>query len=83
MFVVGFRKRVCVDNHFTFSSLQSTGYNSDLWRVTRERDELQEMLDRFEKHMVEIQSSVKVLTMERDKFRGLYDQVNLIKGRLL
>ncbi|XP_077333575.1 centrosomal protein of 135 kDa isoform X1 [Lithobates pipiens] len=53
---------------------KSTGYNSDLWRVTRERDELQEMLDRFEKHMVEIQSNVKVLTMEREKFRGLFEQ---------
>lgn len=29
--------------------------------------------------MVEIQSSVKVLTMERDKFRGLYEQVNIIR----
>lgn len=36
------------------------------------------MLDKFEKHMVEIQSNVKVLTMERDKFRGLYEQVNVI-----
>ncbi|XP_018431235.1 PREDICTED: centrosomal protein of 135 kDa [Nanorana parkeri] len=54
---------------------KSTGNHSDLWRVTRERDELQEMLDRFEKHMVEIQSNVKVLTMERDRFRGLYEQV--------
>ncbi|XP_040190638.1 centrosomal protein of 135 kDa isoform X1 [Rana temporaria] len=53
---------------------KSTGYNSDLWRITRERDELQEMLDRFEKHMVEIQSNVKVLTMEREKFRGLFEQ---------
>lgn len=73
---------VCIRkaSHCTFSSLQSTGYNSDLWRITRERDELQEMLDRFEKHMVEIQSNVKVLTMEREKFRGLFEQVNLIKG---
>ncbi|CAI9553001.1 unnamed protein product, partial [Staurois parvus] len=53
---------------------KSTGYTSDLWRITRERDELQEMLDRFEKHMIEIQSNVKVLTMERDKCRGLYEQ---------
>ncbi|XP_068134682.1 centrosomal protein of 135 kDa isoform X2 [Hyperolius riggenbachi] len=53
---------------------KSSPNSSDLRRLTRERDELQEMLDRFEKHMVEIQSNVKVLTMERDKFRGLYEQ---------
>ncbi|KAM9331146.1 centrosomal protein of 135 kDa [Gastrophryne carolinensis] len=53
---------------------KSKEYSADLRKVTRERDELQEMLDRFEKHMIEIQSNVKVLTMERDKFRGLFEQ---------
>lgn len=43
--------------------------------VTRERDELQSMLDRFEKHMIEIQSNVKLLTAERDKLSTLYEQV--------
>ncbi|XP_075716045.1 centrosomal protein of 135 kDa [Rhinoderma darwinii] len=50
------------------------GNNAHLRRLTRERDDLQSMLDRFEKHMVEIQSNVKVLTVERDKFRVLYEQ---------
>ncbi|KAM8939873.1 centrosomal protein of 135 kDa [Pelodytes ibericus] len=53
---------------------KSGGCNSELRRITRERDELQNMLDRFEKHMAEIQSSVKGLTAERDKLRSLYDQ---------
>ncbi|XP_053314564.1 centrosomal protein of 135 kDa [Spea bombifrons] len=53
---------------------KGSGQSSELRRVTRERDELQIMLDRFEKHMVEIQSSVKDLTVERDKLRLLYDQ---------
>ncbi|KAM4810491.1 centrosomal protein of 135 kDa [Rhinophrynus dorsalis] len=53
---------------------KSGEYNSELRRITRERDELQNMLDRFETHMVEIQSNVKVLTAERDKIRQLYDQ---------
>ncbi|XP_038256605.1 centrosomal protein of 135 kDa isoform X1 [Dermochelys coriacea] len=42
--------------------------------ITRERDELQSMLDRFEKHMIEIQSNVKLLTAERDKLNVLYEQ---------
>lgn len=49
--------------------------NDDLRLVTRERDELQSMLDRFEKHMIEIQSNVKLLTAERDKLSILYEQV--------
>ncbi|XP_056414343.1 centrosomal protein of 135 kDa [Hyla sarda] len=53
---------------------KDSGSNAQLRRLTRERDDLQNMLDRFEKHMVEIQSNVKVLTMERDKFRLLYEQ---------
>ncbi|XP_071980165.1 centrosomal protein of 135 kDa [Engystomops pustulosus] len=63
------------DNSRTPSSPEKDpGYNASLRRLTRERDDLQSMLDRFEKHMVEIQSNVKVLTMERDKYRALYEQ---------
>uniref|UniRef100_A0A8C3BMQ4 Centrosomal protein 135 n=1 Tax=Cairina moschata TaxID=8855 RepID=A0A8C3BMQ4_CAIMO len=47
----------------------------DLRLITRERDELQSMLDRFEKHMIEIQSNVKLLTAERDRLSILYEQV--------
>ncbi|XP_066488243.1 centrosomal protein of 135 kDa isoform X2 [Tiliqua scincoides] len=46
----------------------------NLRMVIRERDELQSMLDRFEKHMIEIQSNVKLLTAERDKLSTLYEQ---------
>ncbi|KFQ49339.1 Centrosomal protein of 135 kDa, partial [Pelecanus crispus] len=42
--------------------------------ITRERDELRSMLDRFEKHMIEIQSNVKLLTAERDRLNVLYEQ---------
>ncbi|NWZ31563.1 CP135 protein, partial [Asarcornis scutulata] len=50
--------------------------------VTRERDELQSMLDRFEKHMIEIQSNVKLLTAERDKLSILYEQSQSELNRL-
>ncbi|XP_058694161.1 centrosomal protein of 135 kDa isoform X2 [Poecile atricapillus] len=42
--------------------------------ITRERDELRSVLDRFEKHMIEIQSNVKLLTAERDRLNVLYEQ---------
>ncbi|NXF23597.1 CP135 protein, partial [Rhodinocichla rosea] len=42
--------------------------------ITRERDELRSVLDRFEKHMIEIQSNVKLLTAERDRLKVLYEQ---------
>ncbi|KAM9236683.1 centrosomal protein of 135 kDa [Leptosomus discolor] len=48
--------------------------NEDLRLITRERDELQSMLDRFEKHMIGIQSNVKILTAERDRLNVLYKQ---------
>uniref|UniRef100_A0A8C5K928 Centrosomal protein 135 n=1 Tax=Jaculus jaculus TaxID=51337 RepID=A0A8C5K928_JACJA len=49
-------------------------FNSDIQMVTRERDELQRMLERFEKYMEDIQSNVKLLTAERDKLSVLYNE---------
>uniref|UniRef100_A0A8C5S1R2 Centrosomal protein of 135 kDa n=1 Tax=Laticauda laticaudata TaxID=8630 RepID=A0A8C5S1R2_LATLA len=56
--------------------VKSPEKSEDLRLVTRERDELQSMLDRFEKQMIEIQSNVKLLTVEKDKLSILYEQVN-------
>lgn len=50
-------------------------YNSEIHLITRERDELQHMLERFEKHMEDIQANVKLLTAERDKLSLLYHEV--------
>lgn len=50
-------------------------YNSEIHVITRERDELQRMLERFEKYMEDIQSNVKLLTAERDKLSVLYKEV--------
>ncbi|XP_009989196.1 PREDICTED: centrosomal protein of 135 kDa [Tauraco erythrolophus] len=49
-------------------------FPEDFRLITRERDELRSMLDRFEKHMIEIQSNVKLLTAERDRLNVLYEQ---------
>ncbi|XP_072784283.1 centrosomal protein of 135 kDa isoform X1 [Taeniopygia guttata] len=48
--------------------------SEELKSITRERDELWSVLDRFEKHMIEIQSNVKLLTAERDRLKVLYEQ---------
>ncbi|XP_051820501.1 centrosomal protein of 135 kDa [Antechinus flavipes] len=49
-------------------------YISELNMITKERDELQSLLDRFENHMGEIQCNVKLLTAERDKLSDLYNK---------
>ncbi|XP_066435154.1 testis-specific gene 10 protein isoform X3 [Eleutherodactylus coqui] len=43
-------------------------------KTIRERDELQHMLTKYERHMAEIQANVKVLTSERDKTIILYER---------
>ncbi|MFT7799873.1 testis-specific gene 10 protein isoform X1 [Arapaima gigas] len=49
-------------------------YDSELMRVLRERDEMQAMLDRYERHLSEIQANIKVLSAERDKTNMQYQQ---------
>ncbi|XP_051983067.1 testis-specific gene 10 protein [Xyrauchen texanus] len=56
------------------SPVKGGTYDSELMRILRERDELQNMLEKYERHISEIQSNVKVLTAERDKTRMHYQQ---------
>ncbi|CAG5129994.1 unnamed protein product [Candidula unifasciata] len=51
---------------------KSVSEELELARLTRERDELKSLLDKFERHMSEIQANVKVLTYERDKLNTMY-----------
>jgi len=46
----------------------------EMTKLTRERDELKSLLDKFERHMAEIQANVKVLTCERDKLNNMYEE---------
>ncbi|XP_032130152.1 centrosomal protein of 135 kDa isoform X1 [Sapajus apella] len=57
-----------------FRTPEKGDYNSEIHQITRERDELQHMLERFEKYMEDIQSNVKLLTAERDKLSVLYNE---------
>ncbi|CAH1777332.1 unnamed protein product [Owenia fusiformis] len=60
----------------------SVADETELLRVTRERDELQSMLSKFERHMAEIQTNVKVLTNERDKVNTMYEEAKLELQRM-
>ncbi|XP_016078116.1 PREDICTED: centrosomal protein of 135 kDa-like [Miniopterus natalensis] len=59
-------------------SSRGTTCDVDLLRTTRDREELKCMLEKYERHLAEIQGNVKVLTSERDKTFVLYEQVNLV-----
>lgn len=48
--------------------------SSEVKQLKRERDELQQLLDKFERHMSEIQSNIKVLTSERDRYNQMYEE---------
>ncbi|XP_074085489.1 centrosomal protein of 135 kDa isoform X2 [Macrotis lagotis] len=62
------------ERNLSIKSPEKGTYFSELSMITKERDELQSMLDKFEKHMGEIQCNVKLLTAERDKLNDLYNQ---------
>ncbi|XP_051026259.1 centrosomal protein of 135 kDa [Acomys russatus] len=74
------QRRSCPVNHCArekssiFKGSEKGDYNSDIHLITRERDELQRMLERFEKYMEDIQSNVKLLTAERDRLSALYKE---------
>ncbi|KAI1899853.1 hypothetical protein AGOR_G00066050 [Albula goreensis] len=49
-------------------------YDSELMRLLRERDDLQTLLDKYERHLSEIQANVKVLSADRDKTSMQYQK---------
>ncbi|XP_055958999.1 testis-specific gene 10 protein isoform X2 [Patella vulgata] len=56
------------------SPTKNVNEESEIGRLTRERDELKNLLDKFERHMSEIQANVRVLTSERDKLNNMYEE---------
>ncbi|XP_063300718.1 testis-specific gene 10 protein [Pelobates fuscus] len=59
----------------------------ELKKAAQERDALRTMLEKYERHMAEIQANVKVLTSDRDKTNVLYDkaqqEVTLLRKELI
>ncbi|KAL1789866.1 centrosomal protein of 135 kDa [Sigmodon hispidus] len=74
------QRRTCSVNYYarektsTYKCSEKGDHNADIHLITRERDELQRMLERFEKYMEDIQCNVKLLTAERDKLSALYNE---------
>ncbi|CAF0946900.1 unnamed protein product [Adineta ricciae] len=60
--------------HRNRSSPTRDGDESQLAKVIREKEDLQLLLNKFERHMGEIQGNIKVLTNERDNLSVLYEQ---------
>ncbi|KAI4576999.1 hypothetical protein MJT46_002834 [Ovis ammon polii x Ovis aries] len=59
-----------------------TNCDVELLKTTRDREELKCMLEKYERHLAEIQGNVKVLTSERDKTFLLYEQAQEEIARL-
>ncbi|XP_029460633.1 testis-specific gene 10 protein [Rhinatrema bivittatum] len=62
------RARVCSP------TFQASSYDFEVIKTVKEREDLQSMLEKYERHMSEIQANIKVLTAERDKTNILYDR---------
>ncbi|XP_036309885.1 testis-specific gene 10 protein isoform X3 [Pipistrellus kuhlii] len=63
-------------------SSRATHCDAELLKTTRDREELKCMLEKYERHLAEIQGNVKVLTSERDKTFLLYEQAKEEIARL-
>ncbi|XP_069747951.1 testis-specific gene 10 protein isoform X3 [Narcine bancroftii] len=69
------------------SPLRSTpvkggSYESELICIIKERDDLQAMVTKYERHLAEVQANVKVLSAERDQSKLLCEQVQEELARL-
>uniref|UniRef100_UPI00358FA8B0 centrosomal protein of 135 kDa-like n=1 Tax=Myxine glutinosa TaxID=7769 RepID=UPI00358FA8B0 len=53
---------------------KGTSHDTELLRVTKERDHLQDMMNNVERRLAEIQANIKVLKAERDQIEHLYQQ---------
>ncbi|CAF1050976.1 unnamed protein product [Didymodactylos carnosus] len=70
-----FKRELSKYKNSSRSSREKDVDETQLARVLREKEDLQLLLNKLERHMAEIQGNIKVLTNERDNLSVLYERV--------
>ncbi|XP_067150587.1 testis-specific gene 10 protein isoform X4 [Apteryx mantelli] len=76
------QKPTCGSMSKRFSAIQGASSDPEVLKILRECEEHKSMLEKYERHVAEIQGNIKVLTAERDKIVILYERAQEEISRL-